>query len=281
MTRLLRVAQLIGLNSVPVIGIVWAGWPNGTALALYWCESVIMILLVTLRIDLHRRATNKRGHYVGVKISSTTSFGRRGLGTRPRTNLNWTPSVWTYNRVFVLTALAFAVAEAVFLAVVVARLGWDIDRGALAGALRATATFLVLGFAIDMIGLRRRRFAWIRRMAEAALGRVFLLVVVAAGGLFLAAAFDLPRAVFVIFGVLKLYNDVASQFPQYEPHEAPAWVVTAVGLIGMPAEELRKDWRAESEINRLADIEDEEPFDGRPSRDRKLPATAPSTRLPP
>jgi hypothetical protein len=85
---------------------------HGTALALYWCESVIIALLVALRIDLHRRATNKRGHYVRVRISNTTSFGKRGLGTRPRANVTWTPGVWTYNRGSLILALSFARAAA-------------------------------------------------------------------------------------------------------------------------------------------------------------------------
>src|SRR6185295_3720279 len=70
--RLIRAFQLVGLNSVPVVGVLAVGWSDGTALALYWCESVLGALLVALRIRLHRKATNKRGHYVETKTTTTS-----------------------------------------------------------------------------------------------------------------------------------------------------------------------------------------------------------------
>src|SRR5215470_7196700 len=80
MNWLARLSLLFGLNAVPVVGVARAGWTNATALVLYWCETVILVLLVALRIRLHRRWTNKRGHYCETLVKIT----QNGLSTTKR-----------------------------------------------------------------------------------------------------------------------------------------------------------------------------------------------------
>jgi hypothetical protein len=65
MRTLLHVAQLAGLNAVPVLGVLGGAWSSATALALYWCETVLLSMLIAVRIELHRHATHKRGHLCG------------------------------------------------------------------------------------------------------------------------------------------------------------------------------------------------------------------------
>ena len=44
MNRLARLAQLVGLNAIPVIGVSFANWASPTALVLYWCETVMLVV---------------------------------------------------------------------------------------------------------------------------------------------------------------------------------------------------------------------------------------------
>ncbi len=73
MGRIVRLLQVVGVNSVPAFGVFAAGWTATTALALYWCENVLVILLVGLRLWLHRRSTHKRGHWEAPLLSGTFS----------------------------------------------------------------------------------------------------------------------------------------------------------------------------------------------------------------
>lgn len=228
MNRFARLTQLIGLNSVPLVGLFLAGWSDGTAIALYWCETVMAVLLVAWRIRTHRQLTNKRGHYTEAKSSYD---GGRTFRTR-RT---------TYGRAFTTTACVFLAAEGV----VVWAFAHDIDLPALSRGIEASAVFLVAGAALDRAGMSARPFAWIRYLAQATLWRVFVIFFAVFGGLSLAV-FNLPRGLFAIFAALKLYTDIAMQFPQYA---------------------------ARNEDERKQYAEDEEPFSGKPSTSSKVGTT--------
>src|SRR3954468_162071 len=80
MNKLGRLLQIVGLNAIPIGGLLLYGWSDGTALALYWFETLIALFLVALRIRIHRKATNKRGHFVGPDKYFTKSFLVVGLG---------------------------------------------------------------------------------------------------------------------------------------------------------------------------------------------------------
>jgi hypothetical protein len=190
--------QLIGLNSVPVVGIFVAGWDNGTAIALYWCETVIAVLLAGWTIRSHRLLRNLRGHHTQQRRSDDAG---RTYKTTPT----------TYAKAFMTTACAFLAAEGV----VVGLFAADIDFAALAHGVEASAVCLLAGAVLDRVGMNARPFAWVRGLAQGTLWRVFLIFFAVFFGLFLAW-FDLPRGAFVVFAALKLYTDIATLvFPQY------------------------------------------------------------------
>ncbi len=66
MTALLRIVQAMVINSITVYGVFGARWTVATAIALYWSENIIAIVLIALRFVLHRAVTHKRGHTRGV-----------------------------------------------------------------------------------------------------------------------------------------------------------------------------------------------------------------------
>ena len=115
MNWLARLSLLFGLNAVPVVGVARAGWTNATALVLYWCETVILVLLVALRIHLHRRWTNKRGHYCEVLVKTT-----RGSSSKTQTTIGY------FGTSFIIVALLFAIIQAVFLSAILYKAQlWD------------------------------------------------------------------------------------------------------------------------------------------------------------
>ncbi|HSP15206.1 MAG TPA: DUF6498-containing protein [Thermoanaerobaculia bacterium] len=247
MNRLGRLTQLIGINSVPVAGVMFDGWSNATALALYWCETVLFVILVFVRIHLHRLATKKRGHYLEVKVKSVSN-GR----TRNDSKIGY------FATTFLIFALIFSFAEVVFLKFA---LGDDIEtinKTNLLHGVIAAAIFLVIGFAMDMAGLRERPFSWIRNMSMGALWRVFLVQLAIIAGVVGTGFFGLPRVTLISFVFLKLWTDAASQLPVYDPEEAPQWMR---GVMGKGFAEF---WRADKAKEHEREAAEEEKFNGIP-----------------
>ncbi|HEY3055318.1 MAG TPA: DUF6498-containing protein [Thermoanaerobaculia bacterium] len=245
----MRVTQLVGVTSVPVVGVVWAGWTNATALVLYWYETLLLILLVAVRIHLHRTLTKKRGHYCEVLMRSTTN-GR----TTTRTKIGY------FGTSFLIFALAFWLGSGIFLGFTLRddQLG-AVDHDELRAGLAVTAILLSLGLFIDMVGLRERPFAWISMMSRGVLWRVFLVQIAIFAGFVGAGMLGLPRSALIAFVFLKLYTDITSQLPNYyDPQRAPRWTVKLFGRSF--AEQWRRDKAAETALEKA----EEEIFDGRP-----------------
>jgi hypothetical protein len=214
-----RFLQIVGVNSVPVAGVFWAEWAAATALALYWCESVMVIGLVGTRIWLHRRATNKRGHLDG------SALGAEGKSTRPGS---------TFLREFLTAALVFTGAHAVFLAAILflmlptnfPEVG-GVDFEALRQGVSIVAVILGVGFVIDVVRIRDRSFWWLRQMAGRVMGRVILVHMTIIFGMMATAWFDGPRGIFIVFAAFKLIADVGTflvgdDLP--DPEASPAWL---------------------------------------------------------
>ena len=215
-----RVAILVGLNAVPVIGVGWAGWATATALVLYWCETVILVLLVAIRIHLHRKWTNKRGHYVEVVTETTQNEITR---TKTRTG--------HFGTNFLTVALVFSMGQALFLGVILLKAGLlqTVNISQLKEGLVAVSALLLCGFVVDLTRLRQWPFAQIRHLSDAVLWRVFVVHIAIIIGVFSTLWFGLPRSTLMVFVVLKLYTDLTAQLPQYNPANAPHWMVWLLG----------------------------------------------------
>jgi len=231
MNKLGRLAQIVGLNAIPIVGLLLYGWSDGTALALYWFETLIAIFLVALRIRIHRKVTNKRGHFIGQKKYFTQKFLLFGLG--------------------------LLLIPGIFVAVAIQH----VDVHALRNGLLLSVVFLSAGFALDMTIIREQPFMWIRRMANNTWWRALLVDIAGLIGA-LGVGFDFPRAGVVTFIILKIYTDIAANFNDYDPREPPKWMLA----LNKNTKELRLWWADEYDDRHKIYIEDEEPFDGRFSR---------------
>lgn len=259
MRTLLHVAQLAGLNAVPVAGVLAGGWSSATALVLYWCETLLLLALIAVRIEWHRLATHKRGHYVAMQVTTVT----RGVkSTRTQAIL--------YSVVFAFAGVIALVAQGVFLFFVLNKGGLlpAVDRADLVAGLRATAALVALGFLIDLPGLRERPFGWVDAISLRVLRRMFVVQVAVMVGFVAVGWFAAPQALLVAFAVLKLLTDLGSQLPEVNPREAPAWMVRWLGP-GF-ADHWRKERRAEDTQAALQ----EERFAGVP-----MPAKASSLQV--
>jgi hypothetical protein len=223
MYQLTRLAQLVGLNAVPGFGFLELHWTSGTILALYWIETLLGSLLVALRIDLHRRLTHKRGHYVTRKANTVT------IGSGPQAK-----KVGTILGGFLAFAFPFTIVEGIFLAAILANLPESdaIDFPSLRFGVRLVTLLLAAGFLIDLIGIRERPFFWIHRVTSAMQSRVVVLFFVVFIGIGALAFFDAPRPALLAFVALKTFVDVASELPESQTGEAPQWQLAIAGMFG-------------------------------------------------
>lgn len=100
------------MAALPLLEVVHSGRPPGTLLLLYWFETVLLLVTGTIRIVVHRRATEKTGHYAPTTLVSKADAGAddvvRGLGDDN-----------TYLRHFVALTSVFTVAHGLFVLLLV------------------------------------------------------------------------------------------------------------------------------------------------------------------
>lgn len=218
-----RLLQALGVNAVPAAGFFGEGWSIGTTLLLYWIETIVVILLVSVRIVLHRRWTRKTGHWNGGVVETFDAKGR-SKSRRRATLLSG----------FLGVMIPFTAAHGVFVTLL-AFMVLPKEGGASAGVSLADlkvgavgmAVFLLVGFAFDLVGLRERSFAWIERVAGRAQGRMLLTHLTIIFGMFAMAALDGPVGLFLVFAGFKLLADVAGLFVKDEvvrSPEPPKWI---------------------------------------------------------
>lgn len=259
--------QALGVSSVPVVGTFAAGWSAATALALYWCENLLGALLIAILIACHRRLTRKRGHWRSQLGTRTRTIGKvRGKRVVHQTRTE--SGSRSFLSEFLSTSLAFNLAHGMFLALLLGLFlpqqgATPVDPAALRNGFVALSVILLAGFAFNLVRLRDRPFAWLRRSAQLSLGRMALIHLSILFGVFLAATTGRPERFFLVFALLKLVADVATSLPLREvkvPDEIPPWALTLAQKTRpeMSEEELREDWRTSVREDRQILERDEE-----------------------
>jgi hypothetical protein len=235
-----RLAQVLGLNSIPVAGMFGEGWSQGTALAVYWIEGLLVIGLISLRVVLHRRWTRKAGHAQQSTITTTIN-GKTTTRTAPSSLLSG----------YLTAAIPFTLAHGLFLSIILflflpKELGQDaaVSFADLKLGLVGVLVFLVLGFAIDLVQLRNRSFRWVELLTQRALGRIFVVHLTIIFGMMAAAMFNAPARFFLVFVALKTLFDLGSVFPHKEiTPEPPRWMRGLDRLKGKDGETFAEHWR--------------------------------------
>ncbi len=192
--RATKLFEMVGVNAVPVVGVIAGDWSSATGLSVYWVENMIAALLVSARLWLYRRWT------AGV--------------TAPESPIPDSEPVKPLAP-FLVVALPFTIAHGVMLAVVfflVTKLPPDFAH------LRQAATVLMvmqgITFGIDLWSLPEWPAARVNQHADHVLGRIVLVHLSIIIGMALAAWLKRPWAFFVFFAVCKVLADAASLLPR-------------------------------------------------------------------
>jgi hypothetical protein len=195
------------LNSVPLYGVFVARWSWGTILALFWCENLIAGLLAILLMMVHRPLTRKSGY---AKSSLTE---------------------------FILGFLMSNFGVAAFLAVILClwmadEPGAAIHLPALLKGLKVTSLLLLGWFVVDLSGLRKRSYAWVRGRADDAMAWTAAMLFTIFFGTMISAILKTPVAFFWVFLTIKLMVDVGAAFsPRTSLAEMPSWGPWLIGKI--------------------------------------------------
>jgi len=195
------------LNSVPLYGVLVAGWSWGTILALFWCENLIGGLLAILLMSIHRPLSRKLG-YAGSSVSE-----------------------------FILGFLMSNFGAAAFLAVILylwmaGEPGAAIHLPALLKGLKVTSILLLGWFAVDLSGLRKRSYAWVRGRADDAMAWTAAMLFTIFFGTLVCAVLRTPVAFFWVFLAIKLAVDLGAAFsPRTSLAEMPSWGPWLIGKV--------------------------------------------------
>jgi hypothetical protein len=223
-------------NAVALWGLVHGAWTLGSLLVFYWLTNLLNTAFIGARIVLHRRLTRKRGHWMGTGIGSRTFLA----------------DFVTVNLVFTMAHGIF-VGAFVFFILPLAPSADELRRGVLVLLGVMTTTL-----AMDCVTIRQQPFAWIRRRADLALGRMLVVHLGLIAGVFVLALTERPASFFAGFVILKLLLDVGTALPRNDrlPGEPPRYVRWARKL-GKPGE-FDAAWRqaAEDERRKLSEAEE-------------------------
>ncbi len=247
MDALRQLLLTLAINVVPIAGVALGGWNAGTAMVLYWYENLLASLLITLRIYAHAQLTHKRGHYVEQLTE-----------TRTRYKLTRMRHTTQFYKEFLMISAVFTLAHGFFLGMLLLLSGAELNRAGLLNGILLMTGFEVLNFAGDMFGMKDRSFAWIKRMASVALGRVALVhIAIIFGVLAGAIVVSNPTAFFVPFAILKTISDLSGILSsREEPANPPAWLTRMMNRF-RPGEDFAEHWRKERETRLAQEAEDE------------------------
>lgn len=224
--RLRSLITALGLNAVPAVGWFFADWSAGTMLVLYWLETLLGTLLVGIRILLHRRLRPSQGHW----------NYQAPQGQKPPTGARS-----SYLSAYLVPALVFTFAHGIFLTALVGIMiakhlspEARIETNNLLVGVIGILIFQVIDFVVDLIWLRTRPFAWIERLGQVSLARVFVIHLTIIGGMFAVMFTGANRHFFGVFIFLKTLLNCSLVLPQWQPKAPPAWLSNVMDRIGSP-----------------------------------------------
>ncbi len=222
--RIRALLTALGLNAIPAAGWFLGDWSAGTTLVLYWCETLFGTLLVALRILIHRRLRPSQGHWSYQAPQTDDKPGRNS---------------YLFN--FLVPALVFTLAHGIFLAglglvAVANHLTPEarVERGPLLVGLSGIALFQLADFLLDLIWLRDRSFAWLERLGQQTLARVFVIHLTIIGGMVAVMFTGVNRQFFGVFIFLKTLLNCSVILPQWQPKGPPIWLSSALDHFKAP-----------------------------------------------
>ena len=206
-----RLAELLGVNSIPIVGVLAGQWSPATALSVYWIENLLASIFTAARLYFYARWTDPATHPV---VAEGSSFALRRPGP------------------FLAMTIPFTLAHAVMLAGVFAVvLHMQPDFGDLQSAAFALLVVQGLAFGFDLWTLADWPVARVNDRADYLQGRVMLVHLSIFVGMFLVAWFDRPGAFFAFFVGAKALSDLGQLLPRIDsgtPDAPPRWLAAVM-----------------------------------------------------
>jgi hypothetical protein len=233
-----RLLQALGINAVPATGFFAANWSIGTALLLYWGETLLVILCVSFLIARHRRLTRRAGHW-GIQVTTTRRVGGQTTTSKSKT---------THLVSFLAVMIPFTLAHGVFVGllaflVLPEKTGGVPSFSDLRAGGLGIASLAAFGLALDSFGLRQRPFAWIERVSQRAMGRMFITHLTIIFGMAAMGMTGAPRALFAVFVGLKTLFDLGGAFARQEVSAPPPGWAKHLDRLSTKGESFSTYWR--------------------------------------
>lgn len=252
-----RLAQTLGINSVPIAGVFLGDWSTATTLVVYWSETLLAAVSTAGRIAVHRRLTHKKGHYRDQwEKSPSGEVAHRIPRRRCRIFLSG----------FLTGSLIFTVGLGLFLALLLATvLPGTIDVAAIKRGVFWMAVAQAAAFGWDLLTIRERPFAWVRDAANDVMGRVVLIHLGMLLGMFVLAWLGgRPSAFFGTFVVMKLAADVIGLWTGRRSDSTPStplpgWASRILAQ-AHPNRDHEAEWREHLAREQALHAEDEQEF---------------------
>lgn len=99
-----------------------------------------------------------------------------------------------------------------------------IDSGPLLVGLCGITIFQLVDFCFDLIWLKDQPFAWLERLGQQTLARVFVIHFTIIGGMAAVMFTGANRNFFGVFIFLKTLLSCGSVLPQWQPEAPPSWL---------------------------------------------------------
>lgn len=185
--RAIGVSHAILVNAVTALGVFQRHWPVGSALALYWSETVLGAILMFVLIAIWRRGRPATDRDAGT-------FEILGI------SLVFNAAHFVFLLLFLGVMLPrYAPAE---------RFAWDsFERGLL-----LIGAILFVEFVLTGLTIRRQTTADIGLRTGSYMSRVGVLHLTIVFGMFALAIFGSARAFFAVFAGLKFLVDLSRGF---------------------------------------------------------------------
>lgn len=183
-SRTLGIAQAILVNGVTLTGVYRLRWPIGTALALYWSETLIatLLLIIFFAVLRYGRGVNTSGGSAGQMIAASLVF---------------TAAHFVFLLFFLAVILPrYSVAE-------------RFDRLSFQEGLIFIALLLVADFLIRLSMIRKMTAADLEQTAALPMQRMGVMHLTIIFGMFALLIFGNVRAFFAVFCALKILVDLS------------------------------------------------------------------------
>jgi hypothetical protein len=215
LARLGRVVGVGGVQAVPVGGVFAAGWSPGTAIALYWCESALMVVASVVLVALLRHTTER----APADTPDAAEWRWRRLADIDRANIR-TRDVLAFYGGSILVIGAFLGAVTLIVTQNTGQPAFDAVE--LRRGLLVMTGFVGIGLAADAVRITSLPVSTVQSRVDANFGRWAFFWILGFVGLGASMLLGTPATFFSFFVGLKAFWELGRLFDRAVAAASPA-----------------------------------------------------------